>query len=170
MKHVVGVLLMGLMLTACGSPEGPTPGETVATPVASGLESPAVSACNDMSTTGTSTVMVDWVDFVRLDGVEYVAGVHGVTPVSPAETGQVVGRVRCRLGELKFTRQPGPAVDGDAAFLAIGTELRAVRGYSTSCRITATVDGVNRVYVAHDDVVGSSKPAAPCTRGSLSSR
>lgn len=169
-KHIVGVLLIGLVLTACGSPEGAGPGDTgVATPVASGGESIAVSACKDMSTTGTSTVMVDWVDFVRLDGVEYLAGVDGVAPVSSAQTGPVVGRVRCQLSALKFTRRPGPAVDGDAAFLPIGTELRAVAGYSTSCRITATVDGVDKVYVAHRDVGGSSNPA-PCSTPSLSSR
>ena len=122
----------------------------------------------DMSTAGTATVMVDWLDFVRVNSVEYLAGVDGVPPVSSAQKGPVVGRVRCQLSALKFTRQPGPAVDGDAAFLAIGTELHAVRGYSTSCRITATVDGVNKVYVAHEDIGGSSKPV-PCTAGSKSS-
>ena len=165
MKHVVGVLLMGLTLTACGSPAVPVSGETGAGSTVTSGAQPAVSACADMSTTGSATVMVDWLDFVRLDGVEYLAGVDGVPPISSAQKGPVVGRVRCRLSELKFTREPGPAVDGDAAFLAIGTELHAVRGYSTSCRITATVDGVNKVYVAHEDVGGSSKPV-PCPAGS----
>ena len=162
MKHVVGVLLMGLILTACGNPGGPGSDETGGPPVTSGGTPSGVSECNDMSTTGTSTVMVDWLDFVRLKGVEYLAGVDGVPPVPSAAKGPVVGRVLCQLSELKFTGLPGPAVDGDAAFLAIGTELHSVRGYSTSCRITATVDGVNKVYVAHEDIGGSSKPA-PCT-------
>jgi hypothetical protein len=52
---------------------------------------------------------------------------------------------------------PGPNVDGDAAFLTIGTEMRSIHGFEPSCRVAASIEGVNRVYVAHQNVGGYSK-------------
>jgi hypothetical protein len=108
--------------------------------------------------------MVDWVDFVQLSGTTYVASLDGeLPPVVSSQLGAVVGRVRCQLSVLKFSEQPGPNVDGDAAFLAIGTEIHAVQGFGPSCRVAARIDGVNRVYLAHHDVGGYSK-AVPCAK------
>ncbi len=121
------------------------------------------SACRTTPTTGDSTIMVDWVDMVQLHGVQYVSGLDGTVPaVAPNQLGPVVGRVQCQLNILKFQTEPGPAVDGDAAFLPIGTDLYAIRGYQPTCRVAARVGGVNRVYLAHADVDGVSKPV-PCT-------
>lgn len=109
-------------------------------------------------------MMIEWVDFVQLDGRQYIAGLDGpVPPVPSSEVGVVVGRVTCQLSALKFSKTPGPNVDGDAAFLAIGTELRAVHGFEPSCRVAARIDGANRVYLAHHDVDGHSK-AVPCAK------
>jgi hypothetical protein len=106
--------------------------------------------------------MVDWVDFVQLHGTQYLARLDGsASAVASEQLGPAVGRVECQLSALKFQAQPGPAVDGDAAFLSIGTEVHAIRGYKPSCRVTARIDGVNRVYLAHEDVNGVSKPV-PC--------
>ena len=108
--------------------------------------------------------MVDWVDFVQLDGTQYIAGVDGKVPVIASnQLGPVVGRVACELSVLKFHEQPGPAVDGDAAFIKVGTEVRAVRGYGTSCRVAVQIGGVNRVYLAHADLAGVSR-AVPCAK------
>ena len=109
-------------------------------------------------------MMVDWVDFVQLDGTQYVAGVDGRVPaIASNELGPVVGRVVCELSVLKFGSEPGPAVDGDAAFIKVGTEVHAVRGYATSCRVAAHIAGVNRVYLAHGDLAGVSR-AVPCAK------
>jgi hypothetical protein len=122
------------------------------------------SACESTPRQGNSVVMVDWVDFVRLDGIEYIAGLDGqVPPVASAQLGAVVGRVRCQLSALKFSEQPGPSVDGDAAYLRIGTEMHAVHGFKPSCRLAARVEGANRVYLAHHSVGGYSK-AVPCAQ------
>lgn len=105
--------------------------------------------------------MVDWVDFVQLNGTQYLAGLDGNVPaVASEELGSAVGKVQCQLSKLKFQAPPGPAVDGDAAFIAVGTELHAIQGYAPSCRLAARIGGVNRVYLAHADVAGVSKPVA----------
>jgi len=108
--------------------------------------------------------MVEWVDFVQLDGTQYVAGVDGKVPaIASNQLGSVVGRVECELSVLKFHAEPGPAVEGDAAFIKVGTEVHAVRGYGTSCRVAAQIAGVNRVYLAHADLAGVSR-AVPCAK------
>ena len=122
------------------------------------------SACLTTSSTGDSRVMVDWVDFVQIHGTQYLAGLDGKVPAIPSsELGSVVGTVQCQLSVLKFQAQPGPAADGDAAFLAIGTDVHAIVGYQPSCRVAARVDGLNRVYLAHALVGGVSK-AAKCAK------
>jgi len=122
------------------------------------------SACENTPHQGDSVVMVDWVDFVQLNGTHYIAGLDGqVPPVASAQLGAVVGRVRCQLSALKFSKLPGPNVDGDAAFLTIGTEVHAVNGFGPSCRVAARIEGANRVYLAHQDVGGHSK-AVPCAK------
>jgi len=122
------------------------------------------SACLGTPTTGNSTVAVDWADFVQLDGTQYVANLDGAVPPVPAnQLGSVVGRVRCELAVLKFHAAPGPAVDGDAAFLKVGTPVHAIQGYAKSCRVAAQINGANRVYLAHADLHGVSRPV-PCAK------
>jgi len=122
------------------------------------------SACLTTPMTGDSTVMVDWVDLVQLHGIRYISGLDGNVPaVASDQLGAAVGRVECQLSVLKFQADPGPAVDGDAAFMEIGTEVHAIRGYEPSCRVAARIGGVNRVYLAHTDVDGVSK-AVPCAK------
>ena len=161
MNRGVAAMLLGaaLVLTACGTATEPPPaGDTGIVGRAGSDTTPAVtSACTDTPTDGVSTVMVDWVDFVQLDGVQYVAGRPGSPQsVSPQELGGVVGRVSCMLSALKFTTQPGPAVDGDAAFLPVGTEVYSIKGVAPSCRVAAKRQGVNRVYVAVTGPAGMS--------------
>jgi len=164
MHRAINLAALGVALLSvagCGSASEVATGGSEPTNSISSSPDPAPgSACLNTPTTGESTVMVDWVDFVQLAGTQYVAGVNGkVPPVASSELGAVVGRVECELGVLKFREEPGPAVDGDAAFLKFGTEVHAVRGYDTSCRVAAEIDGVNRVYLAHADHAGISRAA-----------
>ena len=108
--------------------------------------------------------MVDWVDFVELNGIQYVAGDDATVPATASnQLGPVVGRVDCELSALKFLTEPGPAVDGDAAFIKVGTAVHAIRGYGTRCRVVVQIAGVNRVYLAHADLAGVSR-AVPCAK------
>ncbi len=108
-------------------------------------------------------VEVDWVDFVELDGIQYLAPLEKKVPsLSPDQLGPVVGRVECEVSVLTFSKEPGPAVDGDAAFLPVGTEVHAVEGFEPTCRVAAKVDGEIRVYVAlaESDHVTRAVPCA----------
>lgn len=167
MKRLSIVALVGLPLlltVACASPShlvgvANAPGSSVDPTDSS---APASACENTNRHHGNAVVMVDWVDFVQLSGTQYIAGLDGqVPPVASAQLGAVVGRVRCQLSALKFSEMPGPNVDGDAAFLPIGTEVHAIDGFESSCRVAARIDGANRVYLAHHNVGGYSK-AVPC--------
>lgn len=168
MKRLSIVALVGLPLlltVACASP-GRLVGVTIApsSSVPTHNWAPA-TACEDSNRNhGNTVVMVDWVDFVQLSGTEYIAGLDGlVPPVASTQLGAVIGRVRCQLSALNFSEMPGPNVDGDAAFLPIGTAVHAIDGYEPSCRVAARIDGANRVYLAHRNVGGYSK-AVPCVK------
>lgn len=160
---VLGIAMLSAV--GCGSAGGVVTGGREPTRVVSSRPDAARgSACLGTPTTGNSTVMVDWVDFVQLNGIEYVAGVDGkVADIAANQLGSVVGPVECELSVLKFHAEPGPAVDGDAAFIEVGTDVHAVRGYATACRVAVRIAGVNRVYLAHADVAEVSR-AVPCAK------
>lgn len=164
--NIAAVLGIALLSAAgCGSAnDAVTGGSDPTSSISTRPHGARESACLSTPATGNSTVMVDWVDFVQLDGTQYIADVDGKVPdISSNQLGPIVGRVECELSVLKFHAEPGPSVDGDAAFLKVGTEVHAVRGYATSCRVSAQIDGVNRVYLAHADLGGVSR-ARPCAK------
>jgi hypothetical protein len=165
LRGVAALVSVAVLLTACGNGSRPVvTGVVTDTVVASSRGSQAASACTDTPTGGTSTVMIDWIDFVRLDGIEYIADLEGRAPDVPAtRLGPVVGRVTCQLSVLRFSQPPGPAVDGDAAFLPVGTEVHAIPGVAPTCRVAAKVDGSVRVYLAHGEVNGVSRPVTCAT-------
>ena len=167
MKRLSIVALVGLPLlftAACASPSHLAGVADSGSSVDPTRSSATASACENTPRQGNSSVLVDWVDFVQLSGTQYLASRDPqVPPVAPAQLGAVVGRVRCQLSALKFSQQPGPNVDGDAAFLPIGTEVHAIDGFEPSCRVAARIDGANRVYLALHNVGGYSK-AVPCAK------
>lgn len=126
--------------------------------------STAGSACRSTPRGGTQSVMVEWVDFVQLDGVQYLAGLDGVIPAPHSgDIGTTVGTVQCQLSTLAYNKEPEPSVDGDAAFLPAGTQVRALRGFEPACRVVARYHGEYRVYLAHHDVNQRSEPV-PCAK------
>lgn len=154
-----------VLAAACGSTGLPgasrnSPGPSVSTT----SSTRPVSACQSAQRGGRSTVMVDWIDFVQLHGVQFIAGMDAQLPPLPAgELGPVVARVSCELSVLTFERTPGPTMDGDAGYLPVGTEVHAIKGFAASCRVAAPVQGAYRVYLAHHDVGGVSE-VVPCAK------
>lgn len=161
---LIAVAVLPLVLaTSCGS-AGRDGVSAYGSSVAPSSSSAPTSACQNVSPNKNSMVMIDWVDFVQLEGRQYIAGLDGsVPPVAASQLGAVVGLVTCQLSARQFSAEPGPTVDGDAAFLARGTEVRAIHGFEPACRVAARIDGTNRVYLAHHDVGGYSK-AVPCAK------
>lgn len=91
----------------------------------------AVSACSAaallLSACGPG-VMIDYVDFVRLNGIEYVAGPErGLPPLPEAALGPAAGKVNKQLAGHVSDPSYGPR-DGDAGLLESGTTLYSVKG------------------------------------------
>jgi hypothetical protein len=103
--------------------------------------------------------MIEWVDFVQLDGRQYVAGLGPEVRIRASELGRVVTRIRCSMAAIDDHRHIGyPLVDRSAAFVAAGAAVYAVRGYSPHCRLAAYVSGQLHVYLAQHDVKGRIAP------------
>jgi hypothetical protein len=169
---VVGGVVAGTLSTnqALPQPAGPGPSSVKAAVVdhapSSARPTPSsapTSECDKTSGKKDSVVMVNWVDFVQLNGTQFVAEYGPGHPIASAQMGAVVGRVLCQFSALKLSEMPGPIVDGDAAFLPIGTEVHSILGFDPSCRVAARFEGINRGYLAYHDVDGSSLPV-PCAK------
>lgn len=134
----------------------PSPSATIKPPSSAENGCPATEPRPD-----GQVAMIDYVDFVQFEGRQYVAGTDGAVGIAPVELWSAVGEVTCtisRLAESGDRSVVGPFLDSNAAYLPVGTELRAVSGFDTSCRIAARVDGEIRVYLAQHDVGGISEP------------
>lgn len=92
----------------------------------------AVASCGTLQ---TSHVMIDWVDFLKWDGVTYVA-VPGppASPLAAGALGGQVGAVKKKVADV-VTDPAYRTQDGDAAFLPIGTAIYALRDYRASFRL-----------------------------------
>jgi hypothetical protein len=107
------------------------------------------------------SVIIDYVDFIRFEGREYLAGFTPTPPIGRDDLGQVVTESRCSLSQLNARtgmQPPGPT-DGDTGFLTAGTEIHAVRGWSPACRLAAEHDGRLHVYLAQEDGGDRTRPA-----------
>ena len=98
-----------------------------------------------------SGAAVDYVDFIRAFGLDYLAGfARRPITVHRSDLGRVVLRSRCSLSALndRTHKAPGPARDGDTAFLKPGTPIYAIKGWPIRCRLAARWSREFRVYLA----------------------
>jgi hypothetical protein len=117
----------------------------------------------------TNVTMIDWVDFVQLNGRQFLSA--SMLPSKPArhaatsaDLGPEVTQVTCSISDLTADHDreiDGGFLDGNAAFLPKGTPLYEVRGYDPGCRVAAVVDGKVREYLAEHEVNGHFQPM-PC--------
>lgn len=78
---------------------------------------------------------IDWVDFVKFDGITYIADLQAA-PLPEHALGAQHGVVRCRLsGNVSDPKYRSK--DGDAAFLESGTPVYRVKGYDHRFRLAA---------------------------------
>ena len=94
-----------------------------------------------------SAVQIDYIDFVKLGGITYQAAwTSPVRPLQAADLGPAYGKVKVKL---EGSQDPSHQLqDGDAAFLALGTQLYRVNGYLPRFRLAATRDGRLTLYEA----------------------
>ncbi len=116
---------------------------------APGTGQPESSGCPHA--TGNQGSTIDWVNFVRLHGIEYLA--ETAATLAASELGLVVASVHCRM-EGNISDLGYQPKDGDAAFLDPGTSLYSVKGYKPSFRLAAWQEGRLTVFEA------DSNPAA----------
>ena len=125
------VLLVALTTAACAGSSSPSSRTTpTGSPLPEGC--PAVH--------GSGFAAIDYVDFIQAFGRQYVAGVVSrPSTVKESDLGRVVLRSRCSFGKLndRTHKDPGKARDGDTAFLAAGTPIYAIDGWSPQCRLAA---------------------------------
>ncbi|GMK46539.1 hypothetical protein PghCCS26_36680 [Paenibacillus glycanilyticus] len=92
---------------------------------------------------------IDWVDFVKLNGHTYTGLYDGVLVNPDDVTDAVAGKVKFKVGDV-VSNPEYRTKEGDAAFLAIGTQLYEVEGYKPE-EIIAAEDksriGGYRIYV-----------------------
>lgn len=100
-----------------------------------------------------SGAAVDYVDFIKAFGLDYLAGFAGrPMTVHRRDLGRVVLRSRCSLSALndRTNKAPGPARNGDTAFLKPGTPIYAINGWPIRCRLAARSGSEFRVYLAQE--------------------
>lgn len=90
-------------------------------------------------------VSIDWVNFVQLNGITYLAFAHA-GPNAPA-LGSQVGVTKRKLADNE-TDPSYRLQDGDAAFLEAGTPIFALAGYRSTFRVAATLGGALTIYEA----------------------
>ncbi|MGZ4590521.1 MAG: hypothetical protein ACXV2I_06980 [Actinomycetes bacterium] len=127
-------VLLAAAVTGCGTGHG-----TVTTRSDNG--------CPPANAEGNA--QIDYVAFVKVGGLTFQATLSPEVTVPASRLGPTVLTVRCTISDI--VHNPGfQPRDGDAAFLPIGTELRAVTGYRRDFRLAAHEDGVWRVYEVTD--------------------
>jgi hypothetical protein len=167
-RSTAAVVTAGLAVLAISSACAATPTPTAET-VGSAAPPPSPAgqtACEMAQTPETgpavSHVIVDYADFIRWAGREYLASSSETGKITEANLGDVVGSSRCSLSELnaRTRREPPMPTDGDTGFLPMGTPIYAVHGWATDCRLAATHGGQLRVYLAQEPGGTYSRPAA----------
>lgn len=154
-----------LLATACSSASpsgaGPAPVRSPvpsASPTARPSAAVAASGCpSPHPLPAGRAISIDYVDFVFHNRISYLnTSVTGVRPlpVAPADVGPVVFRVSCDFASFTAsgTIQPPAMTEGASGYLPAGTEVHAVRGFPTSCRLTARRDGKWVDFLAQHEV------------------
>ncbi len=140
--------LAAVLLSGCGA--GGTAEQEVATSPAAGDPSgggdwsgPADRVCPE----GGGDALIDWVDFVKLDGRVYSLTGSPEATADPELVRRPVGKVRCRLSDM--VSDPDYRIqNGDAAFLPLGTRVYRFGKSDPRLRVLVKRENGYRVYEA----------------------
>lgn len=124
------MLCAALTLVACGGAEATAP---------SGSETPGPCP------TGGGSAVIDWVDFFVIGDIHYNSQNAYDYEIAKQDVGRVVAETRCRMSENVSDPDYLPQ-DGDAGYLAPGTEIHELEGYDPSFRVVVKTDGEWRIY------------------------
>ncbi len=80
-------------------------------------------------------VMIDWVDFIKFNGITYLRTTFQTNSI-PAEDLSAYDKIQFKVADV--VTDPGyQNKDGDAAYLEIGTPVYSIQGYSPEFRLVA---------------------------------
>jgi len=105
------------------------------------------AACQVPGTPTTCNAQIDWVNFIQVGSMQYVAGQQSPTPLQESDLGAVYAHVKFKVsGDVC---DPNYRLkDGDAAFLDAGTPIYQINGQPAIERLAARFDGRILVYEA----------------------
>ncbi|WP_211093500.1 hypothetical protein [Cohnella fermenti] len=89
---------------------------------------------------GSCKAILEWVDFLMINGITYHYNDEGTVPVDADQLGEQVGVITYMLNNHACTDHV--TKNGDAAFLPIGTAVYEWKGYKPEFRVVAG----NKVY------------------------
>lgn len=99
-----------------------------------------LSACQWPLSSATCNAQIDWVDFIQVGAIRYVAGTGSAQELQPSDLGPVVAHVKFKVSGNVCDPNYRPK-DGDAAFLDPGTAVYSIAGQATSRAVAAYQDG-----------------------------
>jgi hypothetical protein len=132
-KAILARLLVSAVgvLSACGSGGAAAPTDAAGDPT---------GAC----ASGGGDAHIDWVDFIRLNGITYQSN-HYEKGLEGKDIGESVAEVRCKIADA-VTDPEYEVRDGDAAYLEPGATIYSVKGYPATFRIASRREGKWMLY------------------------
>ncbi|MHB8597899.1 MAG: hypothetical protein ACYDER_13925 [Ktedonobacteraceae bacterium] len=103
-----------------------------------------VSCGSGASGAGGTSVQIDWVNFIRFQGITYLADSQHIAPTL---LGPKFAQVKFEL-EGNVNDPNYHSKDGDAAFLNPGTTVYTVKGYRSTFRLAVYQDGSRVLFEA----------------------
>ena len=109
-----------------------------------------LAACQAPGSKAGCQASIEWLDFVQLGSIEYIAVPGGVLTPQESDLGLVVAHVKFKLSGNVCDPHYRPK-DGDAGLLDPGTPIYAINGHPPSELLAARREGTIRAYEAHPE-------------------
>lgn len=89
--------------------------------------------------------IIDWVDFLMINGITYDHNNEGTKEVAKEQIGDKISEITYMLNDHACTDHKSK--NGDAAYLPVGTAVYELKGYKPEYRVVAN----NKIYEVHNN-------------------
>ena len=121
-----------------------------------------ISACQLPGSSSSCHAQIDWVNFIQVGSVQYVAGPQPSTALQESDLGPVYSHVRFKVSGNVC--DPNYRLrDGDAAFLDAGNPIYQVNGQLPAVELAARFSGQIVAYKAMAPASWPPRRADPLT-------
>jgi hypothetical protein len=104
-----------------------------------------IASCQWFGSQPTCNTTIDWVNFLQVGSVQYVAGPASPAAITESELGPELARVKFKV-DGNVCDPNYQVKDGDAAFLEPGTPIYQVKGHAPAEELAARMNGNLLVY------------------------